>query len=540
MFCKYLTCFIFSYCLLLPHLAWAQVSKASDNALQLDHLTGLLLTTPSNNEVAKSVYNKSLEVIKHKNITPEQFNLLKLSSHALNIHKIQTTFDHCLNNKARANNLGARIIDASIIAKSNNENCIYFNEPNETNSVNKLDQSLSKITENELKNLAIEESQKNYLTTYLYWDHRIKTDHAPLTPAEICDKIHCNANELKNFNHHGTEFLNLLPMKEQGKSPDEIALLKNPEDQLLRFTKAIDHKNVITKTHVLNAQNEIKILLEEQMQQVRSMTLADLVKTNPAAIGKILLDNPEFTSSICSTINNIADSEENTAKWNKVYVWGGLIVGGTLLVTGIGAGIGAVVLSETTMAATLVTVASVTAVAGTSLGIGDTIYSGHNYLNASHEALALRASIFSHNGDEQTSQEAKAKLSEAWSDLTSASISAISIIPFGSIWKAMSNSAKISRIGSLAKLEKISAEEQAIAIKDLGTTIGELKNPMLEKTLIDVQKKVSPEEYGSFIGQLSQLKPVQREYIISKMIEHPNKVKDAIEKGVKAGKEACL
>jgi hypothetical protein len=191
------------------------------------------------------------------------------------------------------------------------------------------------------------------------------------------------------------------------------------------------------------------------------------------------------------------------------------------------------------MASTLVTVASVTALAGTTLGVVDSLYSGNQYLQKSQEAIALRASALSHNGDLQTDRESKERLDEAWSDLTSAGISAVTILPFGSIWRVMSKSAQVSKIGSVARLGELSAKEEAQALKNLSQTIRELNNPQLEKILVNARSQVSAEDYGSFIGQLSQLSKEQREIVIEKMLLHPNKVSEAMIKGAKAGREAC-
>jgi hypothetical protein len=269
------------------------------------------------------------------------------------------------------------------------------------------------------------------------------------------------------------------------------------------------------------------------------MNLEDMVKTNPAAIGKVLLENPELTPVVCRMINQIAEKEESKETWNKVYFWGGLIVGGTLLVTGVGAGVGAWVLGETALSATLVTVATATAVISSGVAAGETVYSSSKYLTEREEALTLRASTIARNGDQQTGKEAEAKLNEAWSDLTSAGISAVGIIPFGPLWRFMRTSAKMSRVGSLAKIEQMSAQEEAAALKQLSATIKELNNPQLEKILINAKNKVSSEDYGFFIGQLSQLSKEQRELVIAKMIAHPEKVGEAMKKGAQAGREAC-
>lgn len=538
----------------LPLSSFAQGAQ-TDSRDQLIHATGLLLTTPGNSEVAKNVLQKTKEMLRDHAAdfkTPENQETLRLSAQALNVHKIKSLFDKCINSNSRAKDLSQRVVESASQAKLEVDPCRFFKNPTELKTLDKFDQQLAKHMESRVQELALVQSQKNFARTYAYWERRIDNGTETQTLSDVCKKIDCSFKEKKNLKNAEDEFLSRWPQSERKKNPEDIAKILNeklkiaPEkrdlksqDELLLFTKTLKDKKTINKKDILDAQTEVKGLLESQIQSVRNMNLKELVKTNPAALGKVLLERPELTAIVCNTINQIAETEEDEATWNKVYLWGGIIVGGALLVTGIGAGVGAVVLSGTAMAGTLVTVATASAIAGTAIGVGDTIYSSNKSIQASNEALALRASLISRNGDQQTSVEAEEKMEEAWSELTSAGIGAASIIPFGTIWKVMNKTAQVSRVGSLAKVETMAMKDKTEAIKGLGQTIRELNDPQMEKLLINARSQVTEEEYGSFLGQLSQLKPEQRLLVMTRMKAHPDKVSEAIRKGAEKGKEVC-
>jgi hypothetical protein len=553
---KILRCAVVSASILLPSISdtvWAASGASSRD--QLIHVTGLLLTTPGNKQVAESVRQKTKIMMNDRSLdlkSHESREALRISAKALSVHQIRDLFDRCLSQNARAKGLGQRILNSASSSELQSEPCKIFNDPTQLKELTKLDRELALHMENKVAELAVTQSQKNFARTYTYWDRRIDEGKLSQSLSDVCDKIKCSEDEKNNLTKTEAEFLSQWPKKDRNKKLQDVAQLLNekakidPEkrnlksqDELLLFTKALKDKKHITESDVIKAKNEVKGLLEDQMKEVRNMKLAELVKTNPAALGQVLLDNPELTVVVCNIINQIADSEENAATWNKVYMWGGLIVGGALLVTGIGAGVGAMVLSGTAMAGTLVTVATASAVAGTAIGVGDTIYSSSKSLDASHEALSLRASLISQNGDRETAKESDAMMEEAWSELTSAGIGAASIIPFGAIWKVMGKTAQVSKVGSLTKMEKMAAKEKSEAIKDLSQTIRELKDPQMEKVLINAKAQVSEEDYGSFIGQLSQLTPEQRLLVMSKMKGQPEKVSEAIKRGAQKGKEIC-
>lgn len=529
--------------------AWA------DSHSELAHVAGLLLLTPENKELAATVQVRAEQFLKAHTQdlqTKENQDLLKLSTKALNVHRIQNLFSECLNkSKNRENDLGQRILAAARSGEMQRDPCDILHENFGVKVLEKFNVQLKKSSEEQLKNLAIRQSQKNLAQTFVYWEHRIDKGTAVQNMNELCNQISCSEDEKKQLIQVENEVLKQFLPSDRKKSSQSVAEYLNErkktslenlksQDELLLFTSALKDKKSISAIDVIKAQSEVTGLMKDQLKAIRSMDLKELVKTNPAALGQILLNNPEWTPFVCESIHQITNNEESQATWNQVYFWGGLVVGGTLLVTGIGAGVGAVVLSGSAMAGTLTTVATVSAIAGATLGLTDTVYSGGKSYLAAQEAASLRASTISRNGDTKSIQEAQAKVDEAWNELTSAGIGAASVVPFGSLWRAMSKAAQATRAGGVSQIARMTAAEDEAAIRSLSQTIKEITDPDIEKILIKAKSQVTEEEYGSFLGQLSQLAPETRAKILELMKTKPEKVSEAIKKGSKAGAEVCL
>ena len=93
---KIFECVALSAALFLSQLTFSAEINSNE---KLAHLTGLLLTTPGNNEVARNLLVLSKEQLKKTQRSAETNELLRMSAQALNINKIQNTFDRCLKNK---------------------------------------------------------------------------------------------------------------------------------------------------------------------------------------------------------------------------------------------------------------------------------------------------------------------------------------------------------------------------------------------------------------------------------------------------------
>ncbi len=76
----------------------------------------------------------------------------------------------------------------------------------------------------------------------------------------------------------------------------------------------------------------------------RKSDIKKIVTSYPSAAAQVLHDTPLHLYAICEAIINAEKSREKDEKLDKAVMWGGLIVGGFLLATGIGSGTGAVLI----------------------------------------------------------------------------------------------------------------------------------------------------------------------------------------------------
>lgn len=146
-------------------------------------------------------------------------------------------------------------------------------------------------------------------------------------------------------------------------------------------------------------------------QNYRMEALQRLISTNPRAVGQELFQNPGYASTVCSVISNISESDSDRRFRDNVWLYGGLFVGGALLLTGIGAGIGAMVLTGTT-ATTLGTIAATSGIVGTAVGLAEAGYQTNRYFEARAVAETLERSILSANADTESYNEALAAVRE--------------------------------------------------------------------------------------------------------------------------------
>lgn len=138
----------------------------------------------------------------------------------------------------------------------------------------------------------------------------------------------------------------------------------------------------------------------------RKDDLVKLVKTNPAAVGQLLVNEPQWADLVCAAINKIDDHDVSDAKWDKVWMVGGLIVagvvivGGALLVaTGLGAPLGAVVIGSG------VTIGSAATATVLVLGAAEATYWGSRTYDHHKEHQNLEMAVLSGNNKDYEAVE---------------------------------------------------------------------------------------------------------------------------------------
>jgi hypothetical protein len=140
--------------------------------------------------------------------------------------------------------------------------------------------------------------------------------------------------------------------------------------------------------------------------------LAKLVRTNPVAVGQVLINDPLSATLVCDSFMAIDRSDHSDATWDGVWMWGGAIVGGAVALTGVGAGIGAFIFSGTTAAATMGTVATAAYVAGAVTVTGEALFWSFRSDDHYSAISEFDASYLAGNSDEYGIVESREALTE--------------------------------------------------------------------------------------------------------------------------------
>jgi hypothetical protein len=138
----------------------------------------------------------------------------------------------------------------------------------------------------------------------------------------------------------------------------------------------------------------------------RKEDLVKLVKTNPAAVGQLLVNEPQWADLVCAAINKIDDNDVSDAKWDKVWMVGGLIVAGVVIVggailvaTGLGAPLGAVMIGSG------VTIGSAATATVLVLGAAEATYWGTRTYDHHKEHQDLEMAVLSGNNNDYEAVE---------------------------------------------------------------------------------------------------------------------------------------
>ena len=518
---------------------WSCSPSWAAGTSEIPHLTGLLLSSPENKAVASALLQAS-----RSSLIQSQKNSSELmaAAKALQLHKISLVFSACLKGSgAREQSLAKRILTVSQNSQLERDPCEYFNSAASIQKIGSLNEQLKKQSINELTSEVVAQSQFNIAKTTFYWSRAIRSGKAEISANALCKTVTCSDQEKRIFERAEASAKKDLLKSSFDQDPVTVASQltqdkknNHPDspNNLLLFTETLKNKKSISGSDVLNAQAEIAELMSRQLSATRNLNLEDLVKTNPAAIGQVLMEHPEWAPLVCQSIQKVAKNESSREKWDQIYFWGGLVVGGTLLALGVSSAAGIWVLSETAITGVVV--------AGAALAVSDTLYYGQRSAGAFEEARDFRASFISKNGDSQSQAESENQVSVAYDNLIGTAMGAGSLIPFGRVWQFMSRSAKASRAGGLSKAGSITNSQKEVVLQNMEGLLKEIRqSPEAERALIQAKKMVSEQDFGSFMGQLSQLPPELRAEVLAKLKAHPEKASRAIEKGARSELEVC-
>lgn len=501
-------------------MTWGR-SEASSSDLELLY-TKQIGWTAANMDDPKVVdsFKKSFQSLlsDKKKITEMQTTsgkaVLQQGQNLLAAISLKDRLEKCVVSTAAAKGVGEAIAKALNIKALVPSNC--FESVSQDKKLQLFNKDLQSGVQENAKSKILEIAQGQLQSTKKYWQNIAAQDPVD-TAVDLMDRQH----DLKN-------------------RPPQEGL------ELLFYTKSLQDrkdKNLISKNDVQSAFSEVQNELKKNEEYLKDLSdksaeesLQGLIVTNPAAVAEFLLKNPGASDLVCKVLQGYDRKVSHQQTLDRAFFWGGLVVGGVLLVTGIGAGVGAAVLSGTAAAATLSTVATGVAIAGTVAGGGEALYASSKAYGSFVDASNLRSSTFAENTSAGGFSKADQAKHQAYSDLAEAGFSAVSILPIGTGLKMMKEAAQASRLGSFAKIASEGASVETESIKSLATSLKEVSaDKDVLKILEKNQKNVTSDEMGAFLGYLSDLPPQEREKVLSLIKQKPEKVSDAIRESSSRG-----
>jgi len=259
--------------------------------------------------------------------------------------------------------------------------------------------------------------------------------------------------------------------------------------------------------------------------------IANLIKTNPAATGQLLLQHPEDAGLVCNAVYNITQSDtsqkKTDANWNRVWFWGGMAVGGALLVTGVGTWAGALVLSATAAATTT----TVLLAAGAVVGAGATANSLVDMGRYRQEQNEFQAAFFAGGSDQHSIQEAETALSSYKEARMQAAMNlGLTALDLGTLGTTL----KAGVLGANIAANVHAINETTDVMKQINNDTG------LVKKLAELKNLVGSNKIAKFIGSLPQASEKTWMTFLEKLkLADTKKAAQAIDDVIKAGEKSC-
>jgi hypothetical protein len=457
--------------------------------------------------------------------TEKQLLLVKKKK-AENFLRVSKGLDQCLTNPDSVRHLKDRVREAAGRAQIEN----FCGNKNTIAETAKLSHEI--VTAQFAQSL-LDQSRQNAFLTYLDVSARFDTN---LRSIDVVNKYCSETSSCDSVKKNGlqalaSQYLAAMPSKGESVSNESLASrltqkltdLKNGSaemptsgENLLIYTSTIQDKfrknNKVQAVDVMAAQLEIKAAIGEQVKMLTAMATAKnptslranikrLIKSNPAAVGQVLLQNPDFVSMVCEMIREIEENDDSDARWDKAFMWGGVIVGGALLVTGVFSWAGAGVLAAAGAAATTIaainTVATVSLVGGGVVGVTQGAYYGNKAYKSYQSYQDIENALLTSNGDKQSLKDKEKQLSLFKESVVQASLSTA----LGSL--------DLGPLAQLAKAGKITEVTQVLR----NITSDSALTSLFEK----VQKLTSKENVVDFLKYLSNLPKDKASQLLASM-----------------------
>jgi hypothetical protein len=276
--------------------------------------------------------------------------------------------------------------------------------------------------------------------------------------------------------------------------------------------------------------DKTNIMTKRTYNQRRLKDIKRLVKTNPAAVGELLINYPELSSTICEAIGLVQDDDDSEEFWDDAFFWGGLVVGGVLLGGGLIVMGGMLLARGAAATAFYSTLGTGVTTVGLVTGTIESVYWGNEVLESQMNITLAQMSFIAGLTDESAIEEVKLAMEDMNNSIFNLALSlgftAVDVAAMYSIIRA----SKISRVEDMSgeNIRKL----RLVKMKEVMNSI--LVDNELVTVFLKLTKKMGKQKIARYVALLGNLSDAT----LKKSLIHLNtsgveKASEFIEKSLK-------
>lgn len=302
------------FCLIFPSLARAvTVEDIYQNsalaATQNDSAEGLRTFSEQFESFKKT---NEYEALKSQ---PDGPAALAVAERVSRLSKIKQQLDGCrVSNGSNSSDIASLLNVISQVSRQSPDCVLQNGTRGEQGLGAQSSKNFSRLT---LKTLIVAQAKYNLQKTKKYWD-----DVSAKDPVGIATELTFRQKTLKtNPVRQGVELLFLTtPLKKHTMG------------------------TIVRTDEVERGLQEIKTSVENQTAQLGKFTFEELIQYQPGAVAEILLQYPEQSHLLCKYFEGLEQKRKNKEFFDNAYLLGSVIIGGAMIVSGVGALPGTIVL----------------------------------------------------------------------------------------------------------------------------------------------------------------------------------------------------
>lgn len=273
----------------------------------------------------------------------------------------------------------------------------------------------------------------------------------------------------------------------------------------------------------------------------RKIDIARLIKTNPAAVGEILIKNPTYGNIVCDAIIQIENDDVSDKEWDQVFLWGGVAVGVALVGTGVGALAGGYILAGTSAAVTFGTVATASFIAGTAVGVGEGVYYSSRSYDHYQDMIDLEGAYFAGSGDEESiAEKATALKNYKEARFTAGLAIGFSVVDLGGLRAAATLSNKSIQLAQRAG--KTLSPTQVKVLTTIYKAVADNKVSAKLAQVVKLMGKAGGHKLDKFLTLLADSSQALRKRFLDSLSTGkmtPEKIRKLVDEALEAAEKGC-